>query len=86
MPFFWVMPLAAYLLSFILAFDRRAPTIRASIPLTALLVFGAAAFHRVGTNDSIFSLLQILSILAATFGVSMLCHGELARLKPAARI
>jgi protein-L-isoaspartate O-methyltransferase len=39
----------------------------------------------VGTNDSIFSLLQIVSILAATFGLSMLCHGELARLKPAPR-
>ncbi len=83
MPFLWVMPLAAYLLSFILTFDRPgAYHPRFYALLTALLVFGAAAFHRVGTNESTYSLLQLLSLLAATFGVSMLCHGELARLKP----
>ena len=85
MPFFWVMPLAAYLLSFILAFDRPgAYHPRFYSILTAMLLFGAAALHRVGTNDSTFSLLQILSLLAATFGLSMVCHGELARLKPGA--
>jgi spermidine synthase len=86
MPFFWVMPLAAYLLSFILAFDRPGfyrP--RLWTLATAVLVFGAALLHRAGTNDSLFSLLQVLSILAATFGLSMLCHGEVARLKPAPR-
>ena len=84
MPCFWVLPLAVYLVSFILTFDRPGsyhPRFYAL--LTAVLVFASAAFHRVGTNDSIFSLLQILSILAVTFSLSMLCHGELARLKPA---
>ena len=84
MPFFWILPLAAYLLTFILAFDRPgAYHPRFYSLLAALVVFGAAALHRAGTNDSIFSLLQVLSLLAATFAVSMLCHGELARLKPA---
>jgi protein-L-isoaspartate O-methyltransferase len=86
MPTFWVLPLAVYLVSFILTFDRPGsyhPRFHALF--TAVLVFGAAALHRVGTNDSIFSLLQIVSILAATFGLSMLCHGELARLRPAPR-
>jgi len=86
MPFFWVMPLAAYLLSFILAFDRPGfyrPRLWSLA--TAVLVFGAAVLHRAGTNDSLFSLLQILSILAATFALSMLCHGEVARLKPGPR-
>lgn len=84
MPFFWVLPLAVYLVSFILTFDRPgAYHPRFYALFTVLAVFGAAALHRVGTNDSTFSLLQILSLLAATFGVSMLCHGELARLKPA---
>jgi MFS family permease len=86
MPFFWVMPLAVYLLSFILTFDRPGRYRPRLVSLsTAVLIFGAAAFHRVGTNDSTFSLLQILSLLAATFGLSMLCHGEVARLKPASR-
>jgi len=86
MPFFWVMPLAAYLLSFILTFDRPGTYKPRLVCLgTGVLVFAAAAFHRAGTNDSIFSLLQILSILAATFGLSMVCHGELARLKPGPR-
>lgn len=86
MPFFWVMPLAVYLLSFILSFDRPGgyrPRLYAVA--TAVLVFATAVFHRMGTNDGLFSLIQILSILAATFGLSMLCHGELARLKPAPR-
>lgn len=84
LPLFWVLPLAVYLLSFILAFDRPgAYKPRVCALATAVLVFGATAFHRWGTNDSIFSLIQVLSIVAATFGLSMLCHGELARLKPA---
>lgn len=86
MPFFWVLPLAAYLGSFILTFDR--PTAyhpRFYALCTALLVFASAAFHRAGTNDSMYSLVQIASILAATFGLSMVCHGEVARLKPAPR-
>ncbi|MBI3856048.1 MAG: fused MFS/spermidine synthase [Planctomycetes bacterium] len=86
MPFFWVMPLAVYLLSFILAFDRPGSyRPRLYAVATAVLVFATGVFHRVGTNDALFSLLQVLSILAATFGLSMLCHGELARLKPAPR-
>lgn len=86
MPFFWVLPLAAYLVSFILSFDRpQSYHPRFYAVATAVLVFATAAFHRVGTNDGLFSLLQILSILAATFGLSMLCHGELARLKPGPR-
>jgi spermidine synthase len=86
LPFFWVLPLGAYLVSFILTFDR--PTSyhpRFYALFTAVLVFGSAAFHRAGTNDPLFSLAQIASLLAATFGLSMLCHGELARLKPAPR-
>src|SRR6185295_6076556 len=82
LPFFWVLPLAVYLLSFILTFDRPGsyhPRVYAIG--TAVLVFATAALHRVGTNDALFSILQIVSILAATFGLSMLCHGELARLK-----
>jgi spermidine synthase len=84
LPLFWILPLAVYLLSFILAFDRPGcyrPRLTALC--TAVLVFGTTAFHRWGTNDSIFSLLQVVSIVATTFGLSMLCHGELARLKPA---
>jgi spermidine synthase len=83
LPLFWILPLAVYLLSFILAFDRPgAYRPRLYALSTAVIAFGATAFHRWGTNDSIYSLLQVVSIVAATFGLSMLCHGELARLKP----
>ena len=86
LPFFWVLPLAVYLVSFILTFDRPTAYMPRFYALTsAVLLFATAAFHRAGTNDSLFSLFQIVSILFATFGVSMLCHGELARLKPAPR-
>ncbi len=86
MPFFWVTPLAVYLVSFILTFDRPTAYWPRLMALgTAMVVFAAAAFHRAGTNDFLFSILQLVSILAATFGLSMLCHGETARLKPAPR-
>ena len=86
MPFFWVLPLAAYLLSFILTFDRPGRyRPRLSSLSTAVFVFATAVLHRVGTNDSMLSVAQVASILAATFGLSMICHGEVARLKPEPR-
>lgn len=83
-PFVWVLPLALYLLTFILAFEREAFYSR---PLTALLLLGAVggvtvAFYR-GPH---FPLLpQVLVHLGALFSGALLCHGELYRLRPAPR-
>jgi hypothetical protein len=87
-PFLWVLPLSLYLLSFILCFDsgrwyRRwlfTPLAASSVPLTAWLIFG-------GERISDLRLLDVKSVIAllcaATFLLFMVCHGELARRRPA---
>jgi hypothetical protein len=85
-PLLWVIPLALYLLSFILVFSRLPAWVHKSmlllmLPLVLLLLF-------LTMSD----LARLLSIgwtvglhLATLFVVSMVCHGELARDRPAAK-
>jgi SAM-dependent methyltransferase len=83
-PFVWVLPLALYLLTFILAFEREALYSR---PLTALLlllsVAGVTSATYGGARVPLF--LQLLVHAAALFSGALLCHGELYRLRPAPR-
>lgn len=123
-PLLWVVPLALYLLTFIIAFDRpnwyfplitSVATLIVLYPTCAInknnnvgwlrlyecgitgrcvhmLVDGA---HRIfgGTSDSVakgpgvfVNFLGTLTINFATmFGICMLCHGKLAKLRPPAR-
>ena len=83
-PFLWILPLAAYLLSFILAFERPGAYVpRALAPVTAVLVLLTAVLHAFhGTHARLFSP-GILVTLAALFCLCLLGHGELARRKPA---
>jgi len=82
-PFLWILPLAIYLLSFILCFDTvrwyRRIVFLALLPValgvTAYLMGKSPAdLPNVWTPIAIFS--------AAFFVCCMVCHGELARLKP----
>lgn len=78
-PFLWVLPLSLYLLSFILCFDsdrwyRRwlfTPLAAISLPVTVRLISGS---EKIST---------IALLSAATFVLFMVCHGELARRRPA---
>jgi len=83
-PFVWVLPLALYLLTFIIAFEREALYSR---PLTALLLLlavgGATALHYRGSESALS--LQLLVHSAALFSGALLCNGELYRLRPAPR-
>jgi len=81
-PLLWVVPLALYLLTFVIVFARRpvlehAWMVKAQpfivIPL-ALLFTQSAAF-----------LLLVPLHLAAFFVTAMVCHGELARRRPSTR-
>lgn len=80
-PFLWVLPLAIYLLTFILTFDASGwysrtwylPATGLSVALTCLLLFS-----QPGGNLA----LQILIYFTALFCCCMVCHGELVRLKP----
>jgi len=88
-PFLWIVPLALYLLSFIICFDHERWYHRGTWAIvTVILVFLTA-----GGADKIESHFDIstgfvtdLSLYFATlFAICMVCHGELVRLRPAPR-
>lgn len=80
-PFFWVVPLALYLVSFIVCFESDRWYRRGLVaPLTALLVLGIALLQVFGTKLSLTVQLPVWS--AGMFAIFLLCHGELARLRP----
>jgi hypothetical protein len=79
-PFLWVLPLAIYLLSFIICFDSERWYRRGIFhPVLGLAIFlSCLILCRSGAN--IFSQLLIYCVLL--FAACMVCHGELVKLKP----
>ncbi|OGA65154.1 MAG: hypothetical protein A3G81_18445 [Betaproteobacteria bacterium RIFCSPLOWO2_12_FULL_65_14] len=77
-PFLWVLPLALYLVTFILAFDHPRwyvrPLFLALLPMLLL----ATAYY----IPSLDLALAVPLYLVGLFVSCMVCHGELARLKP----
>jgi hypothetical protein len=85
-PFLWVMPLAIYLLTFIIAFARRFRlshrVLSAVVPIVLLLVFPLVAVSRpVGSRTLFYVLAAHLLVL---FAGALLCHTALASRRPAA--
>ncbi len=83
-PFLWVLPLALYLLSFIVCFDH--PRWYARGVFAALFVVACVAigyFISSGLHAPIAQ--QIVAYSAALFIACMICHGEVYRLRPAPR-
>jgi hypothetical protein len=81
-PFLWVLPLSLYLLSFILCFDTRL-WYRRGIFLPALAIALAGMAYMLWSNRIDLPLVATIAIWAAAlFICCMVCHGELARLKP----
>jgi hypothetical protein len=84
MPLLWVLPLAVYLLSFILVFG---PLLARGLHLFGTLlpiIVLAQAFFLVARPD--VPLEQMITAnLLTLFVAAMVCHGELARTRPAAR-
>jgi hypothetical protein len=83
-PLLWVIPLALYLLSFILVFARRPPVphvwmVRALPVVTLLVGFGLIL------APGLASLLLVPLHWLALFVAAMVCHGELARDRPTTR-
>lgn len=81
-PLLWVVPLALYLLTFILVFARRSilrhetmvrvlPVL--AVPLATLIVF----------DTNLSAPVQVAVHLTTFFVAAMVCHGELARRRPA---
>ncbi len=81
-PFLWVLPLALYLLSFILCFEGRGwYQRRYYLPLAAAGFVGVCVtLHRDYHNPQLWLMIPLYG--ATLFVACMVCHGELARLKP----
>lgn len=78
LPLLWVVPLAVYLLSFILCFDHPRWYQRAIFhPLFAfgILLLGVAMKFALRTTE-------IITLPVLLFVACIICHGELVRLKP----
>lgn len=80
-PFLWTMPLGLYLLSFVICFDRPIWYLRPLWVFLALASLCAAEFA-VWTTLVMPIVMQILLLGTCLFACCMVCHGELARLKP----
>jgi SAM-dependent methyltransferase len=79
-PFLWVVPLALYLLSFVLCFDASGWYRRwLFLPLLGAGL-AAVCVTLSKSNPSIWSMIPLYS--ATLFAACMVCHGELARSKP----
>ena len=80
-PFLWVLPLGIYLLSFIVCFERDAWYYRPVFAgLLAPAMVGVVWALHAGSDAPITT--QIALHSACLFVFCMVCHGELARLKP----
>jgi hypothetical protein len=77
-PFLWVLPLALYLLTFILAFDHPRWYLR--MPLLVLL--GVLTPWMAWEIASLKLATAVPLYFTGMFVACMVCHGELARLKP----
>jgi spermidine synthase len=83
-PFLWILPLALYLVSFIICFDSPRWYVR--FPFTIALgaaLTGICWALLKGSDASIYK--QVAVYAGALFICCMFCHGELYRLRPAPR-
>lgn len=82
-PLLWILPLAVYLISFILTFDRPAFYRREFTGLLAgAAVVVACLVNVLGTRLPVAA--QVLALLVALFLGLLVCHGELVRARPPA--
>jgi hypothetical protein len=77
-PFLWVLPLALYLITFILAFDHPRWYVRPLFVASLLVLVPAMAYYVPSLDLRIAAPLYLVGL----FVTCMFCHGELARTKP----
>lgn len=83
-PFLWIAPLAVYLVTFIICFDRERWYHRGvAAVLLAVAAFLACRLLYGGVNLGLLD--QIIGYNAVLFAVCFACHGELVRAKPVPR-
>jgi hypothetical protein len=83
-PLLWVVPLALYLLSFIIVFARR--QIVPHRLVVAVQPFFVICLAAVIVFEPVKTILWLVAAHAAVFFVcALMCHGEIARTRPSAR-
>ena len=84
-PFLWVLPLSLYLISFIVCFDSPQWYKPKWIAAITLVMIGL-----IQTRDLLPGSVQLIAeasgYMVMLLGVCLLCHGEVARVKPHARL
>jgi hypothetical protein len=80
-PFLWVLPLALYLVSFILCFDSDRWYVRRPY-LVSTVVLQIASVYLATQGSGVPILLQVALYFGSLFCCCMTCHGELAALRP----
>jgi hypothetical protein len=83
-PLLWIIPLAAYLITFMIAFAKR-PLIghRLALLLQPLAVLPALLLFFWGLNEATWWVMALH--FCAFFLTALVCHGELARTRPDSR-
>jgi SAM-dependent methyltransferase len=83
-PFLWVMPLAAYLITFMIAFARRfhlsTAMLSSIVPIVLLVLFPLVAASRSVSANRIWYILG--SHVLVLFAGALLCHTALASRRP----
>ena len=80
-PFLWVLPLALYLLSFIICFDSPRWYVRFPFALALVAALGGLCWALYNGSDlALYG--QVALYCGGLFICCMVCHGELCRLKP----
>jgi len=77
-PFLWLLPLALYLITFILAFDHPRWYVRPFFVVALLVLLPAMGYFVQSLNLRVAAPLYLVGL----FVTCMFCHGELAHSKP----
>jgi hypothetical protein len=77
-PFLWVLPLALYLVTFILAFDHPRWYVRRLFVAALVVLLPAMAYYVPSLQLRVAAPLYLVGL----FFACMFCHGELARTRP----
>jgi len=83
-PFMWVIPLALYLLTFVIVFQTR-PILRHDwmVAIEPLFIIALAGVLVFDVRPYLFGTLALNVV--AVFVITLVCHGELARTRPDAQ-
>jgi hypothetical protein len=81
-PLLWVLPLAVYLITFIVAFDRPAFYRRPLVVRVLVLMLASLGYALSKADFSLPIYLTIVFFLVECFVACLFCHGETYRLRP----